>query len=56
MTEPATILIADDSPVVRAVVRDGLETEGHRVHEADDGVSAIAMCRDIRPDAVLLDI
>jgi two-component system cell cycle response regulator len=54
--ERATILIADDSPVVRAVVRDGLEAEGHLVHEADDGVAAIAMCRDLRPDAVLLDI
>ena len=56
MIERATILIADDSPVVRAVVRDGLEAEGHLVHEADDGFAAIAMCRDLRPDAVLLDI
>ena len=56
MNKPGTILIADDSPVIRAVVRDGLEAEGYLVHEADDGVAAIARCRELRPDAVLLDI
>lgn len=56
MNEPATILIADDSPVVRAVVRDGLENEGYLVHEADDGDTAIGSCRELRPDALLLDI
>jgi two-component system cell cycle response regulator len=56
VNDPATILIADDSPVVRAVVRDGLEAEGYLVHEADDGLAAIARCREVRPDAVLLDI
>jgi two-component system cell cycle response regulator len=56
VSQPATVVIADDSPVVRAVVRDGLEAEGYLVHEADDGVAAVAMCRELRPDAVLLDI
>jgi diguanylate cyclase (GGDEF)-like protein len=56
VNDPGTILIADDSPVVRAVVRDGLEAEGYLVHEAEDGLAAIAACREVRPDAVLLDI
>ncbi len=52
----ATVLIADDSLVIRAVVRDGLEDEGYRVVEAVDGSSALDQCRQEPPDVVLLDI
>jgi two-component system cell cycle response regulator len=53
---PATILIADDSLVIRAIVRGALEEEGYLVIEADDGSTAIGQCRECRPDVVLLDI
>lgn len=53
---PATILIADDSLVIRAVVRAGLETEDYAVIEADDGFTAIEQTRKYRPDVILLDI
>ncbi len=56
MTVDATVLIADDSLVVRAVVRAALQEEGYRVVEADDGVTAVELCRQNRPDVVLLDI
>jgi two-component system, cell cycle response regulator len=56
VTAASTILIADDSVVVRAVVRDHLEHEGYVVEEAEDGAQAVAVCADLRPDAVLLDI
>ncbi|MCF4123141.1 diguanylate cyclase [Antribacter sp. KLBMP9083] len=52
----ATILIADDSLVIRAVVRDGLENEGYRVIEAVDGLDALRQCREDPPDVVLLDV
>ncbi len=52
----ATVLIADDSLVIRAVVRAGLESEGYRVVEAVDGASALESCRQQPPDVVLLDI
>ncbi len=52
----ATILVADDSLLIRAVVRSGLEDEGYRVLEAVDGLEALAECRSHRPDVVLLDI
>jgi len=52
----ATVLIADDSLVIRAVVRSELEEEGYRVVEAVDGLDAVRQCRDDPPDVVLLDI
>jgi diguanylate cyclase (GGDEF)-like protein len=51
-----TILIADDSMVVRAVLRRQLEADGHTVVEAVDGEEAIAACREYRPDVILLDV
>jgi diguanylate cyclase (GGDEF)-like protein len=50
------ILVADDSLVVRAVLRDQLEEEGYEVFEAEDGASALVQCAAVRPDAILLDV
>jgi NarL family two-component system response regulator LiaR len=56
--QPARLLIADD----HALVREGLRTvlsgeEGIRViAEARDGQEALAMCRNLRPDLVLMDV
>ena len=52
----ATVLIVDDSMVIRAVVRDGLESEGYQVIEAVDGLAGLRQCRESPPDVVLLDI
>jgi two-component system cell cycle response regulator len=52
----ATVLIADDSLVVRAVVRGSLEDEGYRVIEAVDGIAALEYCRKDPPDVLLLDV
>ena len=52
----ATILIADDSLVIRAVVKGELESEGYRVVEAVDGLAAVQQCREDPPDVVLLDV
>jgi diguanylate cyclase (GGDEF)-like protein len=52
----ARILVAEDSLVVRAVVREQLEEQGYDVVEAEDGESALAQAFDMRPDAILLDI
>lgn len=51
-----TVLITDDSLVIRAVVRAHLETAGYRVVEAIDGRAAIEHCRRTPPDVILLDI
>jgi diguanylate cyclase (GGDEF)-like protein len=51
-----TILVADDSMVVRAVLRRQLETDGHTVVEAVNGEEALDACREYHPDVVLLDV
>ncbi|GAC1588064.1 MAG: hypothetical protein NVS3B21_03490 [Acidimicrobiales bacterium] len=53
---PAVILIADDSAVVRHVVRSALEEHGHEIIEAVDGQAALDELADRRPDVILLDI
>lgn len=51
-----TVLITDDSLVIRAVVRSHLEAEGYHVVEAVDGTAALEQCRRLPPDVILLDI
>jgi DNA-binding NarL/FixJ family response regulator len=52
-----TVLIVDDHPSFRASARAILEAEGFEViGEAEDGSSAIAQVKRLRPDVVLLDV
>ena len=50
-----TCLVVDDSRVVRKVSRRILEELGFEVAEAGDGLEAMAWCRAVMPDAILLD-
>lgn len=52
----ARILIADDSMVVRAVIKKPLLAEGHHVAEVGSGDAVLAACRTAPPDVVLLDV
>lgn len=52
----ATILVADDDQLLRAIIRDHLERAGHTVLEAGDGIAAIDIALDERPDCLLLDV
>jgi two-component system chemotaxis response regulator CheY len=50
-----TCLVVDDSRVIRKVARRILEDLGFDVAEAGDGAEALAWCRAMMPDAILLD-
>ena len=50
------ILIVDDEPVVRRVLRRMLEREGYQLIEAGDGEDAVAKAKEHRPSLVLLDL
>ena len=50
-----TCLVVDDSRVIRKVARRIIEDMGFEVSEAGDGIEALAWCRSVMPDAILLD-
>lgn len=51
-----TILIVDDNPSLRALVRDYLTEQGFCVVTADNGQNALYTARREKPDLILLDI
>ena len=51
-----SVLIVDDEPNIRTVLRGYLEADGFDVAEAADGETALAAVRDGSPDLVLLDV
>lgn len=50
------VLVVDDEPHIRAVLRGYLEADGLAVIEAGDGESALLRAGDGHPDLVLLDV
>jgi type II secretory ATPase GspE/PulE/Tfp pilus assembly ATPase PilB-like protein/ActR/RegA family two-component response regulator len=57
--EPAAaplVLVADDDPAMRALVHAILTTQGLRVAEAADGITALDEAQRLRPALILLDM
>jgi two-component system KDP operon response regulator KdpE len=52
---PSTILIVDDEPPIRKLLRMGLTTQGYKVLEAASGKAALEMLAD-KPDLIILDL
>jgi len=50
-----TVLICDDEPMLRELVRASLDA-GYRFAEASDGVVALELAHELKPDAVILDL
>ncbi len=56
MPRSPRILIVDDFPNTAELLGRGLSRFGYEVRTATDGVEAIPIARDFRPDFVLLDL
>ncbi|KQQ55007.1 two-component system response regulator [Pseudomonas sp. Leaf127] len=52
----ARILIVDDSPTEMYKLTGILEKHGHQVLKAENGADGVALARQEKPDAVLMDI
>ena len=50
------VLLVDDEPVLRSVVRQFLEFSGYEVVEAADGRHALDLAKERTPDIVLTDL
>jgi len=58
LNEQISVLIVDDHALVREGIRKilSLEPQFNILTEADSGTMAVKLCRELRPDLVLLDI
>jgi two-component system KDP operon response regulator KdpE len=52
---PLRVLVVDDEPPIRKLLRMGLSTQGYRVLEASNGKTALDMLAE-SPDLVILDL
>ena len=50
------ILIVEDQPDIRKLIRMTLEFEDHEIHEATDGAFGLRMASAVGPDLMLLDV
>jgi len=53
---PLRLLVADDNPVNRLFMQDVLRGAGHQVAVAADGLQALQLLEELRPDLALLDV
>ncbi|MYE31610.1 MAG: response regulator transcription factor [Chloroflexi bacterium] len=56
--DPITVMVVDDHPLMRAGLRDALETSGRIavVAEAGDGEEALRVALEVQPDVVVMDV
>ncbi|HEV3351807.1 MAG TPA: response regulator [Acidimicrobiales bacterium] len=52
----AEILVVDDDPDIRTLIRLTLESYGYTIREAGDGLQALAALTERAPDAMVLDV
>ena len=50
------ILVVDDEPKIREVIREYAEFSGYEVVEAEDGMSAIGLCKLNDYDLIIMDV
>jgi len=52
----STVLVIDDEPKIRAVVRDALAADTARFVEASSAAEGLALAAEVRPDLIVLDL
>ena len=52
----ATVLVIEDDPTTRQLIRAIIEDRGHEVWEASNGVEGMMLSRLLLPDLVITDI
>jgi DNA-binding response OmpR family regulator len=50
------VLVVEDDPTLRLVIRDNLESEGYQVDVSHDGASAVKQTQLAAPDLIVLDL
>ena len=50
------ILIVDDEPKIRSLIRKYAEFENYKVTEAEDGMEAVDVCRSVDFDLIIMDV
>ncbi len=50
-----TVLVVEDTPDTREMMKIILELEGYRVLEAPNGAAAVEVAKSERPDAIIMD-
>jgi len=56
MARPTTILIVDDEPPIRRLLRTSLVAQGYAVVEAENGAAALEAAEREKPDLLILDL
>jgi signal transduction histidine kinase/DNA-binding response OmpR family regulator/HAMP domain-containing protein len=51
-----TILVVDDEPSIRQLLRQELESQNYQVKEAGNGIQALEVVRKTPPDLIILDV
>ena len=52
----ATVVVVEDEAAIADAVAARLRADGHRVEVAADGPAGVALCRELEPDLVVLDL
>lgn len=53
---PRTVLLLEDNPSVRELIKVLLETEGYAIIEASDGQDGLTKAEELKPDLMILDL
>jgi len=50
------LVVVEDDPDLREVLKESLSREGYEVFDAEDGVAGLALVQEVDPDLVCLDV